>query len=166
MINRRTNLVLFWIFSVPHFLSWNSLIFSSNSFPGITPSWQVDDCMLKEAAYIINKCNQIKINLYLNLSYWWHAAWAIHLLSSVWHCFSILSLRFEKASTSLAILSLPYQLRKAILIEWSIIMIMGKSCDITFIIKTLRKPMNAGQHDSLIPIKIREINPPAFNMFT
>ena len=31
---------------------------------------------------------------------------------------------------------------------------MRKSCDVPFVIKTLRKPMNAGQHDSLIPMVI------------
>ena len=43
---------------------------------------------------------------------------------------------------------------------------MRKSCDVTFVTKKLRKFMNAGQHDSLTPIKIQEINPPAFNKFT
>ena len=43
---------------------------------------------------------------------------------------------------------------------------MRKLCDVTCVAKTLRKSMNAGLYDSLIPIIIHKINLSAFHVVT
>ena len=98
-------------------MSWKSLTFSSNSVSPITPSWQIDGSVLNQSSNIKNNCNQNNIIFYLNLSLRWQGALSIHFWSSVTHSFAILPLKFENASTSLAILAFPYILKKQLFLD-------------------------------------------------